>query len=112
MSERDKFLTEAMGECWHEWENGYDPQSTAFSQRAYRCAKCKRRGNGHVHLDYLHDDFSTWEGKGKLWNWATQREWWLDFLWTVGASFATIPLRCVPPDGFANELHAYLKERK
>jgi len=37
--ERDRFLTEAMGACWHE----YDPEKPlmTYSLIAYVCEKCK-----------------------------------------------------------------------
>lgn len=50
----NKFLTEKMGECWHEWEPKRD------NVRNY--------------------DFFTWEGFGKLWEWAGEQEWFPYFI--------------------------------
>lgn len=37
--ERDRFITEAMGKCWHD----YDPDNhiNTYSLEAYICKKCK-----------------------------------------------------------------------
>ena len=37
MSERDKFLTEAMGECWHDWMEDLDEYTD------YTCTKCNKQ---------------------------------------------------------------------
>lgn len=63
---RDKFLTEAMGECWHEWVN-------QRSHEAVACTKC----DGLWGTDRT-PDFSSWQGFGKLWEWAQGQEWWCD----------------------------------
>ena len=95
MSERDKFLTEAMGECWHEWfiknnqlyranqigineYHGYGYQCTCGFQRVNRV----NWFIGDVPLfNYrcINNDFSTWEGFGKLWGWVQEQEWFWQF---------------------------------
>ena len=64
MNKRDKFLTEAMEECWHidieritrsEYLYGRVQQVIV----AYTCGKCNQ--------DYINNnDFSSWQGFGKL----------------------------------------------
>lgn len=49
-TERDKHLTEAMGECWYQSNQTYNT------------------------------NFSTWEGFGKLWEWSQKQEWWEDYI--------------------------------
>lgn len=55
---RDKYLTEAMGECWHESSDNY-----------YQCEKCGEYLPAVSMRDWHQthgNDFSTWEGFGKL----------------------------------------------
>lgn len=114
---RDKFLTEAMGECTH-------PE--LFDSKAYQGRKiCRECGR----IDSLcHTiDFSTWTGFGKLWEWGQKQEWWESFIiegdfthsWGTGlipseheASWITAMLDIVNPTNFANALYEFLKERE
>ena len=59
---RNQFLTEWLGECWHE---PYDvgQRSLGDSHHNYYCSKCKKE----VSRDGSHQPFSTWPGFGKLW---------------------------------------------
>lgn len=66
--EINKYLTEAMGECWHEW-----------GEVGCKCLKCKS-------IQYVNtNDFYTNEGYGKLRDWydgwdENKRERFLDYL--------------------------------
>ena len=62
---RDQFLTEMMGECWHELDE-------------YHCIKCKEM---IYQLNEGHQDFSTPEGFFELWNFCKEQEWWLKFVY-------------------------------
>ncbi|MGD0231091.1 MAG: hypothetical protein ABSC19_12155 [Syntrophorhabdales bacterium] len=59
--ERDRFLTEAMGECWHEYDLG-KPVLTCKGG-GFICGKCR---------DFVvsNNDFSTREDFAKLSTWA------------------------------------------
>lgn len=59
--QRDRFLTEAMGACWHV----YDPEKPlmTYSLIAYVCEKCHNFILGS-------NDFSIPEDFTKLWAWA------------------------------------------
>lgn len=50
------------------------------------------------------EDFSTWEGFGKLWEWAKVQEWWGTFI--IQKQF--IWLDIIHPDRFANAVAKYL----
>ena len=121
IQDRDRFLTEAMGDCWHEPEaKTYRVASGEYEY--YICANCKK--------DYrdcgFQIDFSTWTGFGKLWEWATQQSWWLLYLESnhtissiptnhIGSSYLSgemIYVDFIHPDNFANALYAFLKERE
>lgn len=66
--ERDKFLTEQMGECWHI---GY---LSVGCHDAIRCDKC-----GWDFYD--NNDFSTPDGFFKLWNWCQTQDWFEYLFW-------------------------------
>jgi len=62
-TERDKFLTEAMGWPWHE----------VVSIDNFKVT-CSCGMSGYMNpCDNL--NFSTWDGFGKLWTWAQKQEW-------------------------------------
>ena len=63
MSERDKFLTECMGECWHMYNS---------RKGLVNCIHCQKEMP-------LNNDFSTWDGFGKLWEWTRKQEWFSTF---------------------------------
>lgn len=59
-TERDKFLTKAMGECWHECDWGQTI-----------CKHCGRTNDPrYFDFDQENRTFSTPDGFFKLWNWA------------------------------------------
>lgn len=99
--ERDKFLTEAMNLCWHEFYHG-------------RC-------NCGIYLtsNWNNTDFSTWEGFGVLKEWAETQKWWGNFVvlhsskLSHTANFISdrdISLKVINPDRFADAVCAFLKE--
>ena len=110
--DRDKFLTEAMGECWHDKLG----RPIIPNQDWISCSKC--------HTKYpTYNNFSTWEGFGKLWTWSLTQVWWQSFCKQLtaldGGRGATVFLSgCyildieIHPDKFANALYAFLKERE
>lgn len=105
--ERDKFLTEAMGECF--W-------------LGHSCDKCCNADGSikpAISRKLQANDFSTWPGFGKLFTWATQQLWWDDFFCTAytgvycpcGDCDSTyINVDLVDPDRFANSIYEYLVE--
>lgn len=94
--ERDKFLTEAMGECWHQW-------CTKSSFSGF-CDKCQTQI-----VDKTQNDFSTWEGFGKLWEWAQKQDGWRDF---IAYEFGWGDFSIIDPDKFANAVYKFLKNKK
>jgi len=106
--ERDKFLTEAMGECWHNKKEIFskpDPQSFNGGkiETHYRCGICKM-------LWKQQNNFSTWEGFGMLWEWAIDQKWW-DVLYYFLFSTGSAEMKeFIHPDRFANAVYDYLQE--
>lgn len=114
-SERDKFLTEAMGECWHEYNE----------EISDKCCKCEEdilpyvkawlatpENKAEPVIERLFN-FSTWEGFGKLWEWAMKQEWWIrNFIiepWK--SNHIAVDMRLINPDIFADALEKFLKEK-
>ena len=106
MSNRDKFLTEVMGKCWHEFKTDH---------WNHHCNKCNKKW----HMPNVSNpDFSTWEGFGKLWEWAIKQEWWMKFeaanfygppgCWECG--MGDTKLDCINPNNLADEIYNFLKE--
>jgi hypothetical protein len=87
--QRDKYLTEAMGECWPDFApNGF-------------CRKC----NCDKRFPY-HIDFSTWQGFGKLLEWAKEQIWWDTFQYRNSPYFMDGSL--VDPEEFADTLYEFI----
>jgi hypothetical protein len=110
--ERDKFLIEMMGECCHEWikVDEYD-MGTAHRQ----CSKCKIEywplDGGYTKLS---TDFSTWEGFGKLWEWAQKQDWfeWFVYKNSYDALALLIKTWTIHPDRFADAVYDYLRRHR
>ncbi len=96
-TERDKFLTEAMGESWHrcdEW--------------AFYCEQCAKNVP-------ISEDFSTWEGFGKLFEFSKNQIWWKKFrlinhslpdLFNVGLLNEDL----IDPNSFADAIYEFLND--
>jgi hypothetical protein len=70
--QRDQFLTEWLGECWHEWDG-----IRLLGGPIMTCHKCK-----HTMAGWEPEDFGTWLGFGKLWEAAQIDEEWARFLYS------------------------------
>lgn len=98
--ERDKFLTEAMGEHWHEHTMTCGYTMTRLGEYI-----------SDIKTTSYTNDFSTWSGFGKLWEWAQKQEWLCDFEERV-TCFDYSPLfNIIHPDRFADAVCSYLKEK-
>ena len=115
-TERDTFLTEAMGNCYHENVFGmhYTEYSGKYPDHVAKCTKC---GEFSKH----NTNFSTWQGFGILWEWVQEQSWREHFLWKRDPFRTTLPRRGYGPpctfyefthDKLADMLYEYLKERK
>lgn len=95
--ERDKFLTEAMGECWHD--------KAITNGILSECSKCKVL---HSYL-YTNADFSTWKGFGKL---VTEH----NKIGLTTIEITELIQRCTPyeptfPDRFATQVYKILTSK-
>ncbi len=114
--EIDQYLTEAIGECWHYWQD-----STWYGVGAMRvdyfCSKCKQRQTTEQNYERKPNkppqanDFSTWEGFGKLFKWAQKQDWWQSFIsYTEDLEGGVI--YWVEPERFATILYNFLREQQ
>lgn len=99
--ERDKFLTEATGEQFHDFVsvNGSSfLRCTTCSEWSYRVSNPK---------------FSTWEGFGKLWEWSQEQEWIFQlYLFLELNKDCAAWTQYIDPDSFANVIYEFLKEQQ
>lgn len=108
-NKRDKFLTEAMGECWHK---GIHPLYKS------QCSKCGKLFTSSHQVS--HTNFSTPDGFFKLWNWAQEQAWWFHFGRSTLETYQELPIsitrtyvqNLIHPDRFANTTYEFLKERE
>ena len=117
--EINKYLTEAMGECWHEYKSG---ECTCI-----KCGMFPESGttalvgtpeNSVKHHILKRPNFFTWQGFGKLWEWATKQKWWKKFeqlkfeYLTVDCKYCgrgNIKLTLINPTNFANAIYEFLQ---
>ncbi|OPY00404.1 MAG: hypothetical protein A4E60_02321 [Syntrophorhabdus sp. PtaB.Bin047] len=100
--ERDRFLTEAMGLCWHD----YDPDKplNTYSLEAYICTKCKGFILGN-------NDFSQEEDFSRLLKWVRGQERLQELLASFDeASFAGTGKGQASREEFADRLFLILKD--
>ena len=125
-TERDKFLTEAMGGCWHDFVKDEGTESwdeqTANDTCSFRCTKCEMyeadvqfdeypKDNPRGWMFYDYNNFSTWEGFGKLWVWASSQVGLLRMITNkLDKNDSYRWTHWVHPDRFADTVYAYLKE--
>ncbi len=133
--EINKFLTEQMGDCWHELEPELGRVYFMKATGGSRCVKCDAYWNHNSHTSRYNSqynrnevypekvnlDFFTWEGFGKLWEWAQKQEWWSQFKYVCKAkpykfcfmneqTFMWDEL--IHPEQFATAVYEALKERE
>lgn len=75
MSEKDKFIVEALGGCAHEWQSHNPYPEDMDEPTVTYCKKC-----GHNYGCVKEIKLKTWEGFGWAWERAQKMEWWSDFV--------------------------------
>jgi hypothetical protein len=100
---REEFLTKAMGECYHEPDEGLS---------AFLCKHCKQ---GSLTGDFPKNiKFSTEVGFFKLWRWAQRQDWWDTFKSSIighPGGYGGIDSDFVDPETFANVVYNFLTAR-
>lgn len=96
---RDKYLTEAMGFCYHTIE-------AAETFPRYGCSKC-----GLDVDDCIDNDFSMWEDFGRLWEWAIDQEWWDDLEKEYDLPRRMVPNVIIHPERFAQTIYEYMQNK-
>lgn len=110
---RDKFLAEAMGECWH---NTVSTQPYHDNQTTHICGCGARDTVGETTFHKqpweryrIKITFSTWDGFGKLWNWSKTQEWWADFM-SRDVDTVDFYELLIDPDHYADAIYELLAE--
>lgn len=112
-TEQAKFLTEAMGDCWHEWSD--DPKHfNMFGDRIWEewyCLKCKFH---HSVLAYPINnfDYASSEGFFVLWNWAKAQDWFEEFCFPTNSwgRILDFDIELIHPDAFADAVYQFLEK--
>jgi hypothetical protein len=104
--ERDKFLTEAMGECWHEWVETNDEWGELY------CSKCNTMMSDCLKFVDTFHKYSEWDGFGKLITWVRQQEWYERFHVETNGSIESWRNYLIDPDELACAVYVYLKVNK
>ena len=100
--QRDRFLTEAMGMCWHDFDP--DEHINTYSLEAYVCRKCKGFILGN-------NDFSVEEDFSRLLAWVKGQERFQGLVARFNESdFTDIAKGPSARDSFADELYILLKQ--
>ena len=104
MEKINKILTEAMGDCWHDWDG-----KTSWSLKDM----CRCGAHPAAHLKP--PNFLTWEGFGKLWEWGTDQEWWDTFMTDNGRYNDNFEMfineSLIDPEPFARSVANYLQTK-
>ena len=100
--ERDRFLTEAMGMCWHDFDP--DDHINTYSLEAYICKKCKGFILGN-------NDFSVEEDFSRLLDWVNGQKRFQKLLARFSEpDFKDAGKGQSARDKFADELYLFLKQ--
>lgn len=116
---RDEFLTEAMGNCWHEWSQEIQHTCCNASLGYVKCLHCSATTPSLWRE--TRPSFSGWEAFGQLWEWAQKQEWWTNYLLSphsycekvhcdCGCGDAAFNNHIIHPDRFADAIYSYLAE--
>ncbi len=99
--ERERFLTEAMGMCWHDFDP--DNHINTYSLEAYVCRKCKGFILGN-------NDFTVEEDFSRLMDWVKGQKQLQEFLGRFNeADFKDAGKGQASRNRFADELYILLK---
>ena len=100
--ERDRFLTETMGMCWHDFDP--DDYINTYSLEAYICKKCKGFILGN-------NDFSVEEDFSRLLGWVKGQKQFQELLAHFNETdFNDAGKGQLARDKFADELYHFLTQ--
>jgi hypothetical protein len=117
-TDRDKFMTEAMGNDWH---------TVGYAERDIRRGVICNCGSNNCAGPSRNISLSTWQGFGKLWEWAQEQEFFLELLvficvdiegkgmdieFAKAFNLDSVSCGAVNPDRFANAVYEFLKGRE
>lgn len=109
---KNKILTELIGECYHDFSFYEEYESNKCIGRVCRC--------GAIEGPIKQNNFSTWEGFGKLWNFIQTQSWFDHFMWKCSPFIDTILALSGPsgkkwninPVKFSDDVYNYVVKNK
>jgi hypothetical protein len=135
-NERNKFLTEAMGLCYHDYVEVHGTDSwderSACDTLDFKCSKCEdyqehvkyrdhsghavKRENYYDFSSYCFVNFSRWSGFGLLWDWCNTGDFplgtFIKTKTTIDNDNMHLPCYLVNPDKLADAVYTFLKENQ
>ena len=129
-NEKDKYLTEVMGECWHELKAETSRVTIMRATGGAICTKCNEYWNynsgtsrynsqynrNEVFPEKVNNNFSTWGGFGKLWEWSQKQDWFPELIRQTcyyemcRNEFSKGNDSIIHPDRFAGSIYQFLKK--
>ena len=106
MEELNKFLTEEMGDCYHEFKDCMINEGGD----GFICDTCGESIKGTsipLIKAQTRNDFLTWEGFGLLWEWASTEQWCCRFLDSLEGPLS----HYIEPENFAKAVAHYLQKK-
>lgn len=114
-----KFLTEAMGECWHEPNRPCAVGSMLITGGTIKqhCTVCGKMMSNSFQLYLENRTFTTWTDFGAVWEWAQKQEWFDELFCSVCMNpkcycEVHVPAAHVDPLRFPQLVVEFLKEHK
>ena len=92
-----KFLTEKMGECFHEiiTEQPYRVDEVDVGS-LYLCSCEKLLQKWEISRHRAHNrTFTTWEDFGAVWKWAKKQDWWKEQVWSFDGDEQCDPMEVI-----------------
>lgn len=117
-TQRDKFLTETMGECWHDLRYVSDGDWFCDSCKVWIYGYNSHTGHNEEEFNsHVNSSFSTWKGFGKLKSFMCNLpdsesffDVYIDLL-TQRADDVTATFERLTPDHFADAAYEYLQDK-
>lgn len=108
----NKYLTNEMGECWHQFDCCPTKDCAGINYYCYKCDKDFEFSYDSKNKHDLNVDLFTHEGFFKLWNWAKEQSWFRKFIhYDINKCVydkTVIKINLIDPETFANKLYEYM----
>jgi hypothetical protein len=114
--ERDCFLWEKMGRCYHEDIYVYFNDTNKRDGGGWQCSKCNAKAGSYrsaCYSSHKHSEgnpnFSEWSGFAIIWEWSQKQIWIRDFEYIRSGHVGLYRHDLINPDNYANEIWEFLR---